>query len=203
MKKLGLALSLFLGLTMAANASIFKNFKTQGTVETKGYYVNNAFDLDSMTDDSTRKALTRVTVGTSFDLTEDVKANVTFVWGANSWNGIGSGYWGTPAMGTVGTNTNGFWGNGGLLSSIEIPEVNVEIANFLMFNNIKIGRQYIGEKGDLVMFFGQKDTDDYWHDSLHAVLADYTSDLFNVEHDGELFYGRAWEFGYDSVMFGP
>lgn len=216
-KKIGAALVLVFVLGICAKAAIFENFKTYGEIYTKGYYVNNIFDLDSgkaFDDDELRKAQTRITFGTMFDLIEDeVTANLTFVYGANSWNGLGTGIWGDPFMGTAGTNWT--WpagvgglsgppgqgvGRAGLLDSIEIAEANFVIHDLFWFDKVKLGRFYYGEPGDLVAYFGPRCTDDLWHDSITGVKADYVADLFDIDHEGYLVYGKTWELGLNDPL---
>lgn len=196
-KKIGAVLALVL-MVGIANATIFKNFEHKGQIDILGYYTDNVSDAVgghlSGNHDEYRNALVRVIFGTTFDLTDDVGAGLTFVYGGDSWNGNATGYFGQQPMGTLTTTE----------AAIEIAEAYVTIADLFMFDSVKIGKQYYGTPQDFVAYFGPIENDSLWHSAIDAVKANYTADLFDLEHYGHFVHGRGFELDFnddDDISF--
>lgn len=129
MKKL-LAVLIASALFVPAMAgSIFNNVETYGEVQTIGTYT----DFNS----SDRDTTTRVLFGLGMDLTEDVKAAVTF---------LNSSYWGDT------TPNNNSIDN--YLSRIIVAEAYVDVNNIFGAFEAKVGRQFYGDENSAIVYFG-------------------------------------------------
>ena len=165
-------LALLLAVAFAVPAfagNIFSNVETYGEIEVIGFTQSVNADQKAVAN--------RVLFGTSMDLVEDVRANLTF----NYFNG-----WG----GLAGDNVNTY------LNTIEVAEANVVVSNVFDALEVKVGRQFYGNEDSPVMYLGPK------HnrynllgnvDSLDAALATYSNDslAFSAMY-GQLANNSAW-----------
>src|ERR1700694_5316792 len=69
---LGFALALVESISFPAHAELFKNFKTDGSFETRSFAIDNEIDRDGTADDNRNKTNTRLMVGANLDLLDDV-----------------------------------------------------------------------------------------------------------------------------------
>ncbi|MCM2267691.1 MAG: alginate export family protein [Elusimicrobiales bacterium] len=117
-----------------ASAELLKNFKYNGSIEAQGALVNNANDFNKDAGDKFGEVNNRVMVNASFDLNNDVSANVT----ATKCNRQA----GDPAEKA---NT--------LIDQVQFEEAYLNLKGVFGVDH-KIGRQYYGNDGDIVAYFG-------------------------------------------------
>jgi len=147
MKKLIAMLSI---LFMAGSQSgwaemlgLLNNLKADGSLEVSGQQGQNEFDVGTagVANDHRGTTTTRLRVGLSADLAEGVKGRVEAV--RNSQNGGGIVQFGDGPS-TITTEQN----------SIAFQNAYVELNSFLKFiDTIRLGRQYLGRPGDLLVAF--------------------------------------------------
>ena len=132
MKKL---LGVLLAITMSwpAGASVLSNVEVKGEIQTIASDVRH--DLEDA-DMYNRGAWTRAMAGLSADLVEDVTANILFQyayqWGENNEDNFG-------------------FSNG---DGIKLVNANVALHNLLCAFDLTVGRQFYGEDGSAVIYFG-------------------------------------------------
>ena len=130
MKKL---LGLFLVLTMAwpTSAAIVDNVDAIGEIEVIGAN-NNAQKSDA------NGAASRVMAGLSAELTEDVRANVQFVYNT-PWDGADEG----RSLNTY-------------QDEIYLAEANMVLSNLMDRFEITLGRQFYGDEDSALLYFGPR-----------------------------------------------
>ncbi len=131
-KLLGLLLVLTMGYPVSAD--VLKNVDLKGEIQTIASDVHhNPNDLyNSGTN-------LRVFAGASFDLVEDVRANLLFGY---------TNVWGTSTNAEKGTNIQHYWDN------VDLAEANIVLSNLFDCFELTIGRQFYGEEDSAVMYFG-------------------------------------------------
>jgi hypothetical protein len=149
-----------------ASAELLKNFKADGKVEVNAYNTNNA-DFNKKVNDKTGKTDTRVMINAGFDLNDDVSAVVSAVKCDRQYGTAAQ----TPAGATVDIFT--------------FEQAYLNLKGVLGLDH-KLGRQYYGEAGDMVVYYG-------------PAMWPYTSKitLLNPAIDGwtsTYKYGN-WDFG--------
>jgi hypothetical protein len=165
-KLLGSTLALALLFPAAANAELLKNLQLSGELDVDGVSANNMTDINTKTYDNIGTVQDRLMLHADWDVLDDVHGRVSIdkndrTWGTGSQN-LGSGA-------------------GGVQSVLTIDEANVKIKQLFGALDTTIGRQYYGEKGDMVIYFGPKD-DLYGLPitSLDAVKFDWAGDKVNA-----------------------
>ncbi len=130
MKKL-LGLLLAMAVAFPASADVLKNVALKGELQTI------ASDVRHHTNDVYNSGTNaRALAGLSFDLVEDVRANVLFQYGY--------------AWGTNNEDNKGFSNADGL----KLAEANVVLSNLFCCLEATIGRQFYGDENSAVMYFG-------------------------------------------------
>lgn len=150
MKKL---LGLFLVLTMAwpASAAIVDNVDAIGEIEVIG--ANNNAQMSNA-----NGAASRVMAGLSAELTEDVRANVQFVYNT-PWNGNSQGR-------AISSETAG---DEGYLQDIYLAEANMVLSNLMDRFELTLGRQFYGDEDSALLYFGPR------HGYMAALASPVTS----------------------------
>ena len=140
MKKVTVMLALVALVGNIANAELLKNFKADGQIEVNAYSVNNK-DFNKKASDKTANTDTRIMINAGFDLNEDVNAVVSAV-KLNRQYGTGSENisYGTGA-------------GGGIFDNVFFQQAYLNLKNVLGIDH-KLGRQYYGDKGDMVIYYG-------------------------------------------------
>ena len=130
MKKL---LGLFLAMTMAwpVSAAIVDNVDAIGEIEVIG--ANNNVQMSDA-----NGAASRVMAGLSAELTEDVRANVQFVYDT-PWNGASEGK-------DLNTYQN----------EIYLAEANMVLSNLFDRFELTLGRQFYGDEDSALLYFGPR-----------------------------------------------
>lgn len=139
MKKLIAILALVALTGNIASAELLKNFKYDGKIEINALSTKNVKDANSATKDTTSDVNARVQLNASFDLNEDVNAVVSAV---RCWD-----QYGTTATGEAPINT--------ALDSFMFEQTYLNLKGVLGFDH-KVGRQYYGNEGDLVVYYGPR-----------------------------------------------
>ena len=156
MKKL-LGLLLVAAIAFPASAAVIKNVELKGEVQTI------ASDVKHNVGDGlyNRGAKTRAMAGLSFDVVEDVKANLLFqyayTWGDNNYL------------------NNGFEDANGM----KLVNANLVISNLFDMFEMTIGRQFYGEEGDAIIYFGPNHYNAEWSGyapALDAATLRYSDD---------------------------
>lgn len=163
--------TLVLLFAFALAVPAFANINTYGEIETIGY--------TQTTDAGSKSVANRVLFGVSSELTEDVRANLTFGYG-NKWSN-----W-------SGDNVDGY------LNSIRVSEANVVISNIFGALEAKIGRQYYGNEDSPVMYYGPRHN--YYFnlglgDSLDGALLTYNGEKLAFS----AFYGQMTDMSDDRL----
>ncbi len=122
-------------LTSVASAELLKNFKYDGSLEVHSVSVNNGTNYNSDAEDAYAQTLTRLMIGMNFDLTDDVNAQVTAIK--------------NDRMHGTGAQTMN-----GVQNLITFQEAYLNLKNVFGINSQKIGRQFYGNPGDLVIYYG-------------------------------------------------
>lgn len=168
-KLLGSTLALALLVPAFANAELLKNFKASGSIDIDAISANNVNDLNTATYDHVNTVQTRVLVNGDWDLLDDVHSKVTLrknnrTYGNASEN-IGSGA-------------------GGVQANTFLDQANVKIDKLFGAIDATLGRQFYGEAGDLVIYFGPRN--DY---SLSVTALDAGRFDWNGENVGVTVLG--------------
>lgn len=117
-----------------ASAELLKNFKYDGKVEVNAYQTTNANDLNSKIKDKDTDVQSRVQVNLGFDLNDDANAVVSIVKNNRQY-------------GDVKENVNTIQGQ------LAFEQAYMNLKGVLGIDH-KLGRQYYGNAGDLVVYYG-------------------------------------------------
>lgn len=135
MKKLIATLALLVFAGNIASAELLKNFKWDGKIVVNAMATNNAGDADSDMKDKTSDVNAAVYLNAGFDLTEDVEAVVSAVKSNRQY--------GTNSETVAAATADGF----------NFEQAYLNLKGVLGFDH-KIGRQYYGDEGSLVVYYG-------------------------------------------------
>jgi len=128
-------------VSSVASAQLLKNFKLDGSsLEINAYNLNNA-DFNDDNGDKKGDVDTRLMLNMSFDLNDDANAVVTLVKNNRQW-------------GTNSENINDK-DNKGILNNIYVEQAYINLKGVLGMDH-KLGRQFYGNPGDLVIYYGPK-----------------------------------------------
>ncbi len=178
-KLLGSTLAMAMLLPAGANAELLKNLKVGGQMDIQATSAQNVEDfLSGITGPNSTPAntsgqdhigsvYTRLMLRADWDLLDDVHSRISVVKGANN---LVSGENGVRAYGG-GSQTLQNWQN-----QTYVTEANVKIDKLFGFADTTIGRQYYGNPGDAVIYYGP--TDNYG-------LAVTALDAFRFDWNGE------------------
>ena len=152
-------------LPVAANADILKNVKLTGEIQTIASDVKTNADYLNLGSGATwynSGAKTRALAGLSFDVVEDVTANVLFQYAYN---------WGDNNY------TNNGFSNG---EGAKLVNANVVLHNLFCNLEVTVGRQFYGEDGSPIIYFGPNHYNAEGMglaSALDAVVATYGDDV--------------------------
>lgn len=136
-KLLGSTLALALLVPTGANAELLKNFKAGGSLEVADSAANNVSDLNTVTYDRLSTVQTRLMVHGDWDLLDDVHAHVSVVKNDRTY-------------GTASQDLNT------IQTALFVRESYVKIDKLFGALDATVGRQYYGEPGDMVIYYGPK-----------------------------------------------
>ncbi len=160
MKKL-LGLLLAMAVAFPASADVLKNVALKGEIQTiaSDVHHNDVPSADRYNSGTNARAL----AGLSFDLVEDVRANLLFQYGY--------------AWGTNNEDNKGFDNADGM----KLAEANVVLSNLFCCLEATVGRQFYGDENSAVMYFGPNhynaETGASLANALDAVKIAYSDDF--------------------------
>ncbi len=179
-KLLGTTLALAMFVPAGANAELLKNFKVSGNLDIQTTSARNITDFVTRpasgaqvlpaNNDRIGHATTRVIVKMDWDILDDVHSRVTLVKGAQ----------GTAASSAGRTYGSGAQDLNAIQSAIVVEEANVKIDKVFGLLDVTAGRQFYGEEGDLVIYFGPRDAYGMRVDSLDVFRADWNGEHMSV-----------------------
>lgn len=121
-------------VSSVASAELLKNFKYDGKVEVNAYQTTNANDFNSKIKDKNTDVETRVQLNTGFDLNDDANAVVSVV--KNNRH-----------QGDAKENVNT------IQAQLVFEQAYMNLKGVLGIDH-KLGRQYYGNEGDLIVYYG-------------------------------------------------
>src|ERR1035437_2076145 len=155
---MSLALALVYSISLPGRAELLKNFKTDGSIETRSFGIGNETDRNGAHDDYRGEANYRLLLGGNFDLLDDVHGRLLL--GRNNLQGSG-------ANSIEGVEASAFFDN----AYVKIDKVFGHV-------DLTIGRQFYGHANDLNIYFGPNNDDVLSIGSLDVFRAD--ADIMGV-----------------------
>src|SRR6266849_3379933 len=134
------ALALVYSISLPARAELLKNFKTDGSIEVKSLSIDNETDRNGSADDYRGETRSRIMVGGSFDLLDDVHSRVLL----RKNNRL---------YGQTAENVNG------VETALSVDNANVKIDKVFGHVDLTMGRQFYGNSTDLLIYFGLQPDD--------------------------------------------
>lgn len=182
-KVLGLVVASVLAFAgTSANAQLLQNLQTHGELEVHGVWASNmaTYRNSDRGRSSWRNTQTRLTFGLTFDLLDDVHSTVTFV--------KNDRFWGDHAA--VGQKFQG-QALADLENTIRVQEANVQIDDVFGIFSAKIGRQFYGEEGSYIIYFGKRHlVEGLLDQSLDAAVVTYTHEIAGKTTNFEFMYAK-------------
>ncbi|MBI4347050.1 MAG: hypothetical protein HY553_09360 [Elusimicrobia bacterium] len=182
-KLLGLALTLALVIPSGpASAELLKNLKVMGGVDLQGTSARNVVDFRTRANplsgtsgrDHIGTMASRVWAGLGWDLLDDVHAKVTLRKNNKSWGdagaGVGQGAGGSEAIGA-----------GGVQAATFVNEAYVKVDKMMGHLDTTWGRQFWGEPGDLIAFWGPKNVYGLFVTAIDALSASASNDWMTFQ----------------------
>ena len=170
-KLLGSSLALAMVLPAGVNAEMLKNLKISGQLDVQATSANNVTDMQTRSNananDRIGSVMTRTMLSADWDLLDDVHSRVTLSKGDSS-NGT------TRAYGSGAENLNT------VQSNVVVVEANVKIDKLFGAIDTTIGRQFYGETGDLVIYYGPRNNYGQGVQALDAFRFDWNSEHVGV-----------------------
>ncbi len=164
-KLLGMALVLALAAPACAD-EILKNLKFGGQLDFQANSARNVLDGSTKGgNDRIGTALPRILLNAEWDLLDDIHARASFVKNDSAW---GSNPGGGPLQ-------NAAAGAGELLQ-----QANIKVDKLAGQMDAVLGRQFYGDSGDLIVFFGPKNTYGLYVTAIDALRADWANELLSV-----------------------
>ncbi|MBI4386399.1 MAG: alginate export family protein [Elusimicrobia bacterium] len=179
-KLLGAALSAALILPAGtAGAELLKNLKVGGQLDIQANSAINTRDFvtnGTGNNDRLGSAVTRVLLNANWDLLDDVHARVTLrkndrAWGDTSGGGSGQGSDSGQSQAV---------GSGGIQGNTYVNESFIKVDKLLGQGDVTVGRQFFGNAGDPIVYFGPKDNYGLAVQALDAFRLDCGHDWGNV-----------------------
>lgn len=180
-KLLGTTLALAMFVPAGANAELLKNFKIGGQLDIQTTSARNVKDFvtrpatgvtgtgSTNNNDRLGHATTRVILKMDWDLLDDVHSHVTLVKGAEGVT-VGS----ARTYGSSAQTVNG------VQDATIVQEANVKIDKVMGLLDVTAGRQFYGEEGDLVIYYGPRDAYGLRVDAVDMFRADWNGEHMSV-----------------------
>ncbi len=181
-KLLGMTLALAMFVPAGANAELLKNFKVGGQLDIQTTSARNVTDFvtrpnhagggsgpgaaAASNNDRIGTATTRVILKMDWDLLDDVHSRTTLVKGA--WNNVARTYGAASQSLTT------------IEGAVFVEEANVKIDKVFGALDVTAGRQFYGEEGDLVIYFGPRDNYGLSISALDVFRADWNGEHMAV-----------------------
>ncbi|MEI7482945.1 MAG: hypothetical protein WCK75_11450 [Elusimicrobiota bacterium] len=179
MKKVIGMLAVVALVSSVASAELLKNFKYDGKIEINGYQSTNDVDFNSKTKDAWSDVQTRVQLNAGFDLNEDVNAVVSVVKNNRNYGNNSESATTNTAVGSA---------NDGVLGNIFFEQAYLNLKGVLGIDH-KLGRQYYGNEGDLVVYYGPTAYPYMWYLPVSAIDA-WTGWYKTGKLDIQAVYGK-------------
>ncbi len=176
-KLLGTTLALAMFVPAGANAELLKNLKVSGNLDIQTTSARNESDFVTRqavpgvaptNNDRIGAATTRVIVKLDWDILDDVHSRITLSKGAS--NNAAS----ARAYGTGSQDLNA------VQSAVFVQEANVKIDKVMGLLDVTAGRQFYGEEGDLVVYYGPRDNYGLTIQALDIFRADWNGEHMSV-----------------------
>lgn len=173
-KLLGTTLALAMFIPAGANAELLKNFKVSGSLDIQTTSARNIGDFVTRpasvsgvpaNNDRIGAASTRAMLKMDWDLLDDVHARVTLVKGAQGNERV---------YGSAANTVNGVQDN------TLVQEANVKIDKVFGLLDVTAGRQFYGEEGDLIVYYGPRDAYGLRVDAIDIFRADWNGEHMSV-----------------------
>ncbi|MDO8733710.1 MAG: alginate export family protein [Elusimicrobiota bacterium] len=163
-----------------ADSSVDRKIKVDGSLEVDAMSLDNETDFINTAstgtlDDLNSRILTRAIVGFSVNFDDKTSGRIVIGKNNRTWGGTAAG-----------ENINA------LNASICVDNAYIVIDNVLDTVKLTIGRQFAGEKGDLIMYFGPTDDNSFSINALDAFKAE--SDITDYAK-AEFLFGKVAEAG--------
>lgn len=178
-KLLGSTLALAMFLPTGANAELLKNLKISGQLDVQATSARNVVDFVTRPDqgdtavpgnnDRIGDAHTRTMLSADWDLLDDVHARITLVKGGENAAGAGHDVYGESADSLDNVTARTL-----------VQEANVKIDKLAGLFDTTIGRQFYGEPGDLIVYYGPRNAYGQRVDSLDAFRFDWKGEHMAV-----------------------
>lgn len=181
-KLLGTTLALAMFVPAGANAELLKNLKLSGQLDVAAVSAHNVTDFvtrpnalgggsgpgaAASNNDRIGHANTRTMLSADWDLLDDVHARITFVKGASNL-----------------VNPRNYGSGGQSLDAWQtqtiVQEANVKIDKLAGLFDTTVGRQFYGEAGDLIVYYGPRENWGFVTDSLDAFRFDWNGEHMSV-----------------------
>jgi hypothetical protein len=137
-KLLGSTLALALLVPAGAHAELLKNLKVGGSLEVNAVSANNVTDFNTAAYDHVDTIQTRLMLNADWDLLDDVHAKVTLNKNNRTYGNA------------TGENLNT------IQSNVTAEQANIKIDKLFGGLDTTLGRQFYGDAGDLVIYFGPR-----------------------------------------------
>lgn len=163
-KLLGSTLALAMFLPAAANAELLKNLKVGGDLDVNAVTATNLADFNTSSYDQHSNVQTRLMVKADWDLLDDVHSHLSIDKNDRTWGGTAAGNGGSSQ--NVNQVTTLLW----------VDEANVKIDKLFGALDTTIGRQFYGEAGDLVIYYGPRNDYGLTITALDALRMDWNAE---------------------------
>jgi len=182
-----------------ASAEILKNLKVSGQLDVQADSARNIGDFATRGDNKGSAALcgagvpctnndrigdvtSRLLLNVGWDLLDDVHSMVTLRKNDRAWGttgglgqGAGAGNGGAGNQALIGAPGAG----GGVAGNLILQQANVKIDKMGGYVDTTVGRQYYGDAGDLVIFYGPQDNYGLFVTAIDAARFDVSNDWVN------------------------
>lgn len=183
-KLLGSTLALALSVGQVNAAELFKDLSFGGQMDLQATSARNARDFatnaaagGNTNNDRIGDVQTRIMLDAMWNVLDDVHAMVSVTKNDRTWGTVG----GNPQA--AGNSQPGITGGGtGVLNNLYVTQAHVKIDDLMGALDATLGRQYYGESGDMVVYFGPSDKALYGMPvtALDALRVDWSNDMVGV-----------------------
>ncbi|HAZ08250.1 MAG TPA: hypothetical protein DCZ01_06975 [Elusimicrobia bacterium] len=178
-KLLGSTLALAMFMPAGANAEVLKNFKMSGQIDIQTTSANNVKDFatrdngGNLNNDRIGQATTRLMLKMDWDLLDDVHSRLTLAKGAAVASGAGASrpYGMTGATGESLTTAQ---------TEIIVGEANVKVDKLFGAVDLTMGRQFYGELGDPMIYYGPRGNFGLTMTAIDMFRADWSGEHMKV-----------------------
>jgi hypothetical protein len=181
-KLLGIAIAVLLFVPWTASAELLNNLKISGSLDVQMNSGRNINDFvtrpapPAVNNDRIGNVFTRVLLDIDWDLLDDVHAKVTLRKNDRAW-----GTTGALGQGANGEQTAFAAGAASVAGNVYLNQAYVKVDKLFDRFDTKVGRQYWGDPGDLVVYAGPMDTYGLWVTAIDAISFESECDLMTFK----------------------